>query len=70
MRGTALNAATAASGGPSGGQQLKAGTMNSKSSSQAAQSVPKRAPHSELTSYQSEKRLKEYKQQQAQLAQQ
>ena len=27
-------------------------------------SLPKRTPHSELTSYQSEKRLKEYKQQQ------
>jgi len=25
--------------------------------------MPKRTPHSELTSYQSEKRLKEYKQQ-------
>jgi len=32
-------------------------------------SLPKRTPHSELTSYQSEKRLKEYKQQQAQLQQ-
>ena len=29
-----------------------------------ATSLPKRTPHSELTSYQSEKRLKEYKQQQ------
>lgn len=57
-----------------GGQNLpKTGSIGSKSSNQGGQnvvnsnSVPKRAPHSELTSYQSEKRLKEYKQQQAQL---
>ena len=43
---------------------------HSKSSSGGAQTMPKRTPHSELTSYQSEKRLKEYKQQQAQLQQQ
>lgn len=36
------------------------GTKNAGSNS-----LPKRTPHSELTSYQSEKRLKEYKQQQA-----
>ena len=46
-------------------QQIKqGGTIGSKSSNQG-NSMPKRAPHSELTSYQSEKRLKEYKQQQA-----
>ena len=49
---------------------MKGNTINSKSQSGAAtQSMPKRTPHSELTSYQSEKRLKEYKQQQAQLQQ-
>lgn len=50
---------------------MKGSSINSKSSSGAGtQSMPKRTPHSELTSYQSEKRLKEYKQQQAQLQQQ
>ena len=39
----------------------KGGSIGSKSSN-AGNSMPKRAPHSELTSYQSEKRLKEYKQ--------
>ena len=49
---------------------VKGSTIASKSSSGGAQTMPKRTPHSELTSYQSEKRLKEYKQQQAQLQQQ
>jgi hypothetical protein len=47
------------SSGP-GGQQKpmasKTGPGNATSSS-----LPKRTPHSELTSYQSEKKLKEYK---------
>ena len=45
---------------------IKGNTIASKSSGSGGasqtQSVPKRTPHSELTSYQSEKRLKEYKQ--------
>ena len=46
---------------------IKGSTIASKSSGSGAgasqtQSMPKRTPHSELTSYQSEKRLKEYKQ--------
>lgn len=42
---------------------IKGNTIASKSSGSGAQtqSMPKRTPHSELTSYQSEKRLKEYK---------
>ena len=42
---------------------IKGSTINSKSSGSGAQtqSMPKRTLHSELTSYQSEKRLKEYK---------
>ena len=41
----------------------KGNSVGSKNSGN--NSLPKRTPHSELTSYQSEKRLKEYKQQQA-----
>jgi hypothetical protein len=44
---------------PSTGKNQQA-TGNQKNSN----NLPKRTPHSELTSYQSEKRLKEYKQQQ------
>ena len=47
---------------------VKGGSISNKagtSSQTASSSLPKRTPHSELTSYQSEKRLKEYKQQQA-----
>ena len=42
---------------PGSNKQATGGQKNSNN-------MPKRTPHSELTSYQSEKRLKEYKQQQ------
>lgn len=46
-------------------QGSKTGQMTNKTPTQpTSTSLPKRTPHSELTSYQSEKRLKEYKQQQ------
>jgi len=48
------------------GQINKANTLGNKNGNPVTQptganSLPKRTPHSELTSYQSEKRLKEYK---------
>lgn len=48
-------------GGKQGGLQI--GKTPSQSSNQGG-NMPKRAPNSELNSYQSEKRLKEYKAQQ------
>ena len=39
---------------------LQIGKSTSQGSNQGSSSMPKRTPNSELTSYQSEKRLKEY----------
>ena len=71
IRSTAANSngtSNLASGSQISGSVPKNNSMKTQSQSQnntGAQSMPKRTPHSELTSYQSEKRLKEYKQQQA-----
>lgn len=52
--------------GGQGPNALQIGKSTSQGSNQGSSNMPKRTPNSELTSYQSEKRLKEYKAQQQQ----